>query len=89
MKTSHVKNCWHQYIYGGDSENQKEVPHPFLNKIKPCALTSFNVNYAPEGSYMTFRGLPSMTCYEINMQFSEIQPIYADDINMKDESMGF
>ena len=78
-----------EYIYGGDSENQKEVPHPFLNKIKPCALTSFNVNYAPEGSYMTFRGLPSMTCYEINMQFSEIQPIYANDINMKDESMGF
>lgn len=77
------------YIYGGDSENQEEIPHPFLNKIKPCALTSFNVNYAPEGSYMTFRGLPSMTCYEINMQFSEIQPIYADEINMKDESMGF
>ena len=77
------------YMYGGDSENQKEIPHPFLNKIKPCALTSFNVNYAPEGSYMTFRGLPSMTCYEINMQFSEIQPIYADEIEMSKDTMSF
>ena len=77
------------YIYGGDSENQKEIPHPFLNKIKPCALTSFNVNYAPEGSYMTFRGLPSMTCYEINMQFSEIQPIYADEIDMSKDTMSY
>lgn len=77
------------YIYGGDSKNQKEVPHPFLNKIKPCALTSFNVNYAPEGSYMTFRGLPSMTCYEINMQFSEIQPIYADEIDMSKDTMSY
>ena len=77
------------YIYGGDSENQEEIPHPFLNKIKPCALTSFNVNYAPEGSYMTFRGLPSMTCYEINMQFSEIQPIYADEIDMSKDTMSY
>lgn len=63
--------------------------HPFMNEIKPCALTSFNVNYAPEGSYMTFRGIPSMTCYEIRMQFSEIQPIYADEIDNSEDSMGY
>ena len=28
--------------------------HPYLNKIKTCALRSFNVQYAPDGSYMTY-----------------------------------
>ena len=73
-----------KYIQGGTDEQ-----HPFMNEIKPCALTSFNVNYAPEGSYMTFRGLPSMTCYEMSMQFSEIQPIYADEIDNSESSMGY
>jgi hypothetical protein len=73
-----------KYIQGGTDEQ-----HPFMNEIKPCALTSFNVNYAPEGSYMTFRGLPSMTCYEMSMQFSEIQPIYADEIDNSTDSMGY
>ena len=73
-----------KYIQGGTNEQ-----HPFMNEIKPCALTSFNVNYAPEGSYMTFRGLPSMTCYEMSMQFSEIQPIYADEIDNSTDSMGY
>ena len=74
-----------KYIQGDTGEQ-----HPFMNEIKPCALTSFNVNYAPEGSYMTFRGsLPSMTCYEMKMQFSEIQPIYADEIDNQETSMGY
>ena len=29
--------------------------HPFLNKIKPCALQNFSVQYAPDGSYMTYK----------------------------------
>jgi len=45
-----------QYIYGeGNTE------HPFMNKFKPCACRSFNVNYTPDGSYMTYAGEPSMT----------------------------
>ena len=28
--------------------------HPFLNKIKMCALRSFDVEYTPDGSYMTY-----------------------------------
>ena len=69
-----------KYIYntGGD--------HPFLNKIKPCALTAFNVNYTPDGSYMTYNptkdgGGGSMTSYTVDMQFDEIEPIYNEDID--------
>ena len=53
--------------------------HPFLNNIKICALTGFNVDYTPDGSYMTYAGEPSMTSYTIGMSFGEIEPIYADD----------
>ena len=54
-------------------------PHPYLNKIKPCALVDFNVNYTPDGSYMTYKDGGSMTRYSINMSFAEIEPIYAND----------
>lgn len=83
-----------KYIYnsGGD--------HPFLNKIKPCALTSFNVNYTPDGSYMTYgsndpknpntKGAGSMTSYTVDMQFDEIEPIYNEDIDDVDgPTMGY
>ena len=28
--------------------------HPFMNRLKPCALTNFKVNYTPDNSYMTY-----------------------------------
>jgi hypothetical protein len=59
--------------------------HPFLNKIKPCALTGFNVNYAPDGSYMTYQD-GSMTSYTVDMQFDELEPIYNEDISQDLES---
>lgn len=62
-----------KYIYG-DSNDQ----HPFLNKIKTCALTNFTVNYTPDGSYMTYDD-GSMTSYNIQLQFSELEPIYRSD----------
>ena len=56
----------------------KTKDHPYINHIKECALTSFTVNYTPEGNYMTFSdGL--MTSYEISMQFQELEPIFNDD----------
>jgi hypothetical protein len=62
--------------------------HPFLNKIKTCALRSFNVQYAPDGSYMTYDD-GSMTSYTVNMSFGELNPIYADDIDESSNDMGF
>lgn len=72
-----------KYIYNGGGE------HPFLNKLKPCALTGFNVNYAPDGSYMTYQD-GSMTSYTVDMQFDEIEPIYNEDIDDVDgPTMGY
>ena len=62
--------------------------HPFLNKIKLCALQSFNVQYTPDGSYMTY-GDGSMTSYTASMTFQELNPIYAEDIEMSSNDMGF
>ena len=52
--------------------------HPWINKIKECALTSFVVNYTPEGNYATFTD-GAMVSYEIQMQFTELEPIFNDD----------
>ena len=73
-----------EYIYG-----EGNTPHPFMNKFKPCACTSFNVNYTPDGSYMTYRGQPSMTSYQIAMTFGEIEPIYSDEYDDSENNMGF
>ena len=62
--------------------------HPFLNKIKICALTSFNVQYTPDGSYMTYDD-GSMTSYTASMTFQELNPIYSDEIEMSSNDMGF
>jgi len=74
-----------EYIYG-----EGNTPHPFMNKFKPCACTGFNVNYTPDGSYMTYEGEPSMTSYSIGMSFGEIEPIYADEYKgINSPTMGF
>ena len=78
-----------EYIFGDNTEQ-----HPFMNKFKPCACTNFTVNYTPDGSYMTYRGEPSMTSYQIAMSFGEIEPIYSDEYGGRgrfddDQTMGF
>lgn len=70
LKTPNVFKL--KYIYSQGDQ------HPFLNAIKLCALTNFNVDYTPDGSYMTY-GDGSMTAYNVSMQFSELNPIYAED----------
>jgi hypothetical protein len=70
-----------KYIYSGGDQ------HPFLNKIKRCALTNFNVDYTPDGSYATYKD-GSMTSYSVTMQFSELNPIYEDDYEESND-MGY
>ena len=62
--------------------------HPYLNKIKTCALTDFNIQYAPDGSYMTYDD-GSMTAYNVNMSFGELNPIYEKDIDENSNDMGY
>ena len=61
-----------EYKHKGDQS------HPGLNKFKTCALLACTVDYTPDGSYMTFEdGI--MTSYQLNLQFSEIEPVYSSD----------
>jgi hypothetical protein len=54
--------------------------HPSLNLIKECALTSVNVDYTPSNVYMTYNDdSATMTAYTMQLQFSELIPVYADD----------
>ena len=87
-----------QYIYNENSRDLAEnasvfsndTEHPFLNKIKPCALTGLNVNYTPEGSYMTYEDGGSMTGYDLTLNFQELEPIYKDDqLSTPSGSMGY
>jgi len=71
-----------KYIYANGDQ------HPFLNKIKVCALTGFSVDYTPDGSYMTYQD-GSMTSYNVNMQFNELDPIYANDYDEDTNDMGY
>lgn len=61
------------YIYGATG-----AQHPFMNKLKECALTNIGVDYTPDGSYMTY-GNGAMTAFRLSLTFSEIKPVYEVD----------
>ena len=70
----------------------KERTHPSINLIKTCALVDCGVEYTPDGSYMTFNDdQRTMTSYKINLQFSELDPVYDEDYNNypKEDFIGF
>jgi hypothetical protein len=68
-----------EYLTSGNTS------HPYLNKFKECALTQCNVNYTPDGQYMTYASEPSMTSYELQLQFQELEPIFNDDYTELDK----
>ena len=72
------------YIY-----NDTNTQHPYLNKLKPMAMTNFGVNYTPDGSYATYLDGGSVTSYAVDMSFGELEPIYADEIDNNWDDMGF
>ena len=51
--------------------------HPFMNRLMPCACTTFTVSYTPDNNYMTYED-GSMTGYDVSFTMQEIVPIYAD-----------
>ena len=57
--------------------------HPYLNKFKECALTGFNVDYTPDGQYMTYMSSNvnerSMISYNISLSFQELDPVFDDE----------
>ena len=63
--------------------------HQYLNKFKECALSSFGVNYAPNGNYSTYED-GVMTAYQMTMTYSELNPIFNyGDKNPLPEEIGF
>lgn len=81
-----------EYMYQAQQGNTPSyTQHPFLNKIKPCALTSININYTPDGSYMTYETNGSMIGYDLNLTFQEIEPVYRSDQEAEytQDNMGF
>jgi hypothetical protein len=57
----------------------RNTEHKYLNKFKECALTNCSVNYTPDGTYMTYAEDSSMTAYELQLTFQELEPIFDDD----------
>lgn len=64
--------------------------HPYLNKIKECALLNFTVDYTPGGNYATYEEDGAMTMYALSMTFQELDPIYDDDYKQfGNEAIGY
>lgn len=92
--TSLLLKTPHTYAISYLTSNQD---HPYLNKFKECALISCNVDYAPEGTYMTYMSSSadgrSMVSYNLSLTFQELEPIFDDDYavldNNQDKFIGF
>ena len=57
----------------------------FLNKFKLCAMTDIGVDYTGSGAYATYES-GSPVHYRLNLSFTELEPIYADDFDSDDPS---
>ena len=73
-----------RYLHRG--QNGEE--HKYIGKIKECALQNFTVDYTPEGQYATFYD-GVMVSYEINMQFTELEPVFNEDNDKNYGEIGF
>jgi hypothetical protein len=58
--------------------------HKSLPRIKKCALLGCDVDYTPDGTYMTFNDeAKTMTSYQLSLRFSELEPLYSRDYKEK------
>lgn len=55
-------------------------PNTFLNAFKICAMTDIGVDYTGSGAYATYEN-GSPVHYRLNLSFTELEPIYADDFD--------
>ena len=65
------------YIKGDDNNRD----HPYIGKMKECAMTNFGVDYTPQQNYSTLKD-GFMTAYRITMQLKELEPVFNDDYRM-------
>ena len=62
--------------------------HPYLNKFKPCALTSMGMNYTGSGSYATYADKTPVHM-KLSLNFTELNPIYNEDYKPSDIGVGY
>ena len=65
-----------QIHYMHEGKGGKE--HPFIGRPKECAMTSFEVDYTPDGNYSTLKD-GYMTSYTISMSLKELEPVFYED----------
>lgn len=71
-----------QYQVGDENAKHKSLP-----RIKRCALLTCDVDYTPDGTYMTFNdAAKTLTSYQLSLRFSELDPIYDSDYNEPDST---
>jgi len=91
LKSPHVFSINYQTF---DSDGSPVNNHPSINMIKKCALLSCDVDYTPDGTYMTYNNEDrTMTSYQLSLRFSELDPVYDSDYtnidNDKDILIGY
>jgi len=60
----------------------------FLPQYKTCAITSVNINFTADGTYAAYEdGAP--VAVELSISFSELKPIFANEIDITGESASF
>lgn len=65
--------------------------HKFIGRMKECAMTSFEVDYTPDGNYSTYED-GVMTSYTISMSMKELEPVFFEDYDDGDipaDAIGF
>ena len=72
------------YLHRGESGKE----HFGLNKFKECALLGLNVDYTPNANYATFTD-GTMVAYRLTMRFQELEPVFNDDYQNEQNSIGF
>lgn len=72
------------YILNGDGTKD----HPYIGKMKECAMTNFSVDYTPQQNYSTLKD-GYMTAYRISMQLKELEPVFNDDYKDEVGSIGY
>ena len=76
-----------QIHYMHEGKGGKE--HPFIGRPKECAMTSFEVDYTPDGNYSTLKD-GFMTSYTISMTLKELEPVFYEDYDQfPEDQIGF
>ena len=72
-----------KFMSGGDD-------HPFLYRLKPCALKNMNVVYTDGTPYMTYDDSTPVKM-RMTLSFQELEPVYSEDYNQltSDDGVGF